>query len=553
MLTLFFAGKSESYLKLYKRIEQYFFETKAYKEAEAVFNKNGIVVFTGPPGCGKTMAAIHLIRKELRDWTFRKIDSWKELNFINDNEINENTLVFIDNIFYDQTIDLHLEKWCENLDTIHKSYFESNRFKHKNRVRIVMTARPNVIENACAHMNKITPIFNNKHLIDVGNLSGYEKDNILDKQREFAMKEKRASVPNIDAKFKRKVRETEGPIGFPLCAHLYACSVKYQKSGAIFFSHPIECLKLHIKYEIENDQTQSAKTLFFYLFIFEWHSKTGLSEKVEITNPTKCQQFLNKVSIDLISNFSPFNFRNLEREAKRLSGVFLKKEGENSYKFSHESVYEAVGIYFCETYVLETAKHFPLEILQYQEYENLTKVQETLVKRLVYEVLNHQLSAVFSCRILQNEKFADLFCSELERKEDKTIWHIFTDANESSSVKHPCIFWSSYSNLFYITERLYNIVKKRKIDPDYQFYATLYGLCCARSNVSLETTNGMLQNKYEFIKKRVIDFRDPYGNSILHFISASTFSDTFASFAVEKIVKDGLTVDSRNKFKINPN
>lgn len=26
-----------------------------YKTADAVFNKNGIIVFTGPPGCGKSI------------------------------------------------------------------------------------------------------------------------------------------------------------------------------------------------------------------------------------------------------------------------------------------------------------------------------------------------------------------------------------------------------------------------------------------------------------------------------------------------------------------
>lgn len=34
-------------------------------------------------------------------------------------------------------------------------------------------------------------------------------------------KEKRKHVPLIDDQFRKEVIQTEGPIGFPLCAHLY--------------------------------------------------------------------------------------------------------------------------------------------------------------------------------------------------------------------------------------------------------------------------------------------------------------------------------------------
>lgn len=76
-----------------------------YKTADAVFNKNGIIVFTGPPGCGKSIGGggIHLIRKELHDWTSRKLHSLEELAYI-----DEKSLVFIDNIFFRRTMDSDL-------------------------------------------------------------------------------------------------------------------------------------------------------------------------------------------------------------------------------------------------------------------------------------------------------------------------------------------------------------------------------------------------------------------------------------------------------------
>lgn len=46
---------------------------------------------------------IHLIRKELHDWTSRKLHSLEELAYI-----DEKSLVFIDNIFFRRTMDSDL-------------------------------------------------------------------------------------------------------------------------------------------------------------------------------------------------------------------------------------------------------------------------------------------------------------------------------------------------------------------------------------------------------------------------------------------------------------
>lgn len=94
-------------------MDRYFAETEAYEEAEKTFNKSGIVTFTEPPGCGKTISAIHLIRKQLKlsnRLTFRKIHCLEELSYT---ENDEQSIIFIDNIFYRKRIDLRLENWWE--------------------------------------------------------------------------------------------------------------------------------------------------------------------------------------------------------------------------------------------------------------------------------------------------------------------------------------------------------------------------------------------------------------------------------------------------------
>lgn len=73
---------SNRYLKCYQKMDRYFVETETCQKAEKMFAANGIVIFTGLPGCGKTMAAIHLLGKGQHGWTFRKIRDLEELSYI---------------------------------------------------------------------------------------------------------------------------------------------------------------------------------------------------------------------------------------------------------------------------------------------------------------------------------------------------------------------------------------------------------------------------------------------------------------------------------------
>lgn len=555
-MIIFLLDESEKYLKAYRTMDKYFLETRVYKKAEEIFDKNGIIILTGPPGCGKTIAAIHMIFKTMNqkdtNWTFRKIHSWDELQYVDD---DEHALVFIDNIFFRSTLDMDLENWWNELDRIYKQYFAVRESETESLcVRIVMTARQNVVDRACSLMGKVTPVLHGNFLIDASTLLEIEKEQIFFKQIEFAKKERNLTdLPTIDTEFKTKMRESEGPIGFPLCANLYVCGKEYRKSGASFFSRPIEYFKLQIKDEIEGDKSNKTKSLFFCLFFDEWHTKMGHFESIQIQNESLCRQCLDKVSKNIIPNFELFDFRELESEAQRLLGAFFKRIGENEYKFVHDSVYEAVETYLCETYVTESAKYFPLHIIQHQYYERLTERQMlTFTARFLYEILEQQISHVFMCKLYQNRHFVDCFCAELEKKDQKTINSIFTIANQSSTVKLPCVFWSSRYTLTYLTELLYDIVKRREITPEYQLYVLLYGVCCARSEGLLKTINGMLCDKLDMIKKRVLESQDSDGNSILHLLVISDFSDEFVSTAVEQILTEKTSVGSKNNLGITP-
>lgn len=305
--------------------------------------------------------------------------------------------------------------------------------------------------------------------------------------------------------------------------------------------------------KLKETKAIKQKHCSFVFFFDEWHTKMGDFESIEIQNESLCRKCLDKVSKNIILNFDPFDFRDLEGEALRLSGPFFKRIGENEYKFVHDSIYEAVGTYLCETYVTETVKYFPLHIFQHQYYERLTDRQMlTFTNRLLHEILNNQLSHVFSCKLFHNRPFVDCFCAELQKKDQKTIDSIFSIANESSTVKFPCVFWSSHYNHTYLTELLYDIVNRRDITPEYQRYVLLYGICCAKNEGLLKTIDEMLCDNLEMIQKRVLDFQDSEGNSILHLLVVSDFSDEFVSIAVEKLLTEETSISSKNKLGITP-
>lgn len=541
------------YIRCYEKMDQYFVETYAYKEAEEIFNKHGIIILTGPPGCGKTIAAAHLILKQLQkpfDWTFRKINSYEELSFV---DKDTKSLLLIDNLFFQKTIELHLEHWWDELKSIHDHYFEKVTESEIQRLRIVITARTNAIKRACIYMEKVTPILNEKFLKDLGALLKEEKIRIFSKQIEFARQEREVEIKNTGEEITWGIGDSDGPIGFPLCAHLYVCREEYRISGINFFSRPIKYLQVQIKDEIERDKSNKTKSLFFVLFFREWQIKSGNFKNFEIKNERHCQLVLASVSTDLLIHFGPFDFEDLDSEAERLTDAFLREVSDHTYTFFHDSVFEAVGTYFCETYATETAKYFPLDIIQNQKYEDLTeKQQSTLITRLFYEACNQRLNQVFACRVWQRANFADCFCAELKEKDANSIVTFFTLSNESTHVKLPTMFWSSYNNLTKLTELFYDIVNTQNINLDYQLYVSYYGKCCARNVGLLKTSNGMLRDNLSLIKDRVLNFRDSEGNCILHILITSESSDRYVAVGVEKLAKGGILIDAKNNNRVTP-
>ncbi|XP_062570786.1 uncharacterized protein LOC134232825 [Saccostrea cucullata] len=550
--------ETKKYLKSYKTFNRYFVETEMYKSAKSCLEKNNIVVMIGASGCGKTNAAIHMLfEAEKENWVLRKFGSWEEFTLL---DANQKTVVFIDNVFYG-TDNYDLENWWKELDEIYGNYLkQGTQNSHEEsmvKLRLIITARENVIENACQFMKRITPVFNDtyREYANKYPLTDEEKNEIFHKQIEFAEKVKHICSPPGDCHgFRTSIFKAEGPIGFPLCAHLYACKEEYRRRGANFFSHPIEFLKIQIEDEVRNDQTSKTKTLFFVLFLYEWHLKThDPHAKLNPESEVACRQFLNAISPDLMDNFSPLDFKELKKFARHLSGSFFIEVEGGGFKFVHDSVYEAVGTYFCERYFDKVIPFFPFDVIQAQEYTSLRKDQiSKLVLRFLYEAFNQRFSKVFGFNVFRLKTFSDCFCDELEKKGDKDIESFFSLQNVGSNVKLPVLFWASLNKHHYLVDKMFGILSKHNINTDYQFYLSLYGECCSRSEHIVTRLNGMLFNNMEEIKKRVLDFKDEEKNTVLHLLIMSERSDSTVAEAVEKLIRDKANINARNNLNMSP-
>lgn len=539
----------------YRIIDNYFVETQTYKEAEDTFSKYGIVIFTGLPGCGKTIAAIHLIKKKLhrKNRTFRKLQHWEELRHL---DMNEKSLIFIDNIFFNTKKDKDIESLHDMLNIVNDRYHAVGSC-HTGwfRLWVIMTVRSKLVASTDGYRDKEIHILDKEFCIDISTLTELEKNKILEKQISFASKEKHSKIPIpfLDVSLRKNIVLPKGPIGFPLCAHLWFCCKEFQRSGVQFFSRPIEYLKHLIKDEVEHDKSNKTKSLLLILFFRKWNSTKDGFFMPSIKSESSCKQFLNKISPDLIVNFEPLDFRELGFAAQRLLNILVKDVGENKYDFVHDSVYEAVGTYFCETHVSETAMYFPLDIIQHQPYENLTSEQTvTIVTRLMYEALDKRLSEVFSCKIFQRTSFSKEFHSQLKKKDLKTISHFISVVNESSNAKFPCMFWTCLNNLTLLTELFYEIVKERNISPCYNLYVALYGICCYRHSSDKLMTYDEHFGNLKGIRERVLMFRDDEDNCIINILISSTFSDSFVAIAIKQLLNDSMPIETRNKHRTSP-
>lgn len=71
----------------------------------------------------------------------------------------------------------------------------------------------------------------------------------------------------------------------------------------------------------------------------------------------------NVFFFDLFRYFGLLDFCDIEFEVERFIDVFFMEVDEYMYIFFYDSVFEVVGVYFCEIYVIEIVKYFLFDII----------------------------------------------------------------------------------------------------------------------------------------------------------------------------------------------
>lgn len=71
----------------------------------------------------------------------------------------------------------------------------------------------------------------------------------------------------------------------------------------------------------------------------------------------------NVFFFDLLRYFGLLDFCDIEFEVERFIDVFFMEVDEYMYIFFYDSVFEVVGVYFCEIYVIEIVKYFLFDII----------------------------------------------------------------------------------------------------------------------------------------------------------------------------------------------
>lgn len=210
----FFLDKTIDFLNAYNNGNKYFVETQMTSNCSRQLEQTGLVILIGKQGCGKTLTAVHIMnnyRTRKEAWIVRKFSSWTDLLAF---DLQRKTLVYIDNILDGYIYNHEFQRWWGALCYIYFEYIYE-----KNSIRLLITAKDNVIEKACAHVDAaMIPDLEKMFFVraDSNPLTLDQKIKILKMQMHIAKELKKNQVNLITANMKNCIDKHNGPVGYPL-------------------------------------------------------------------------------------------------------------------------------------------------------------------------------------------------------------------------------------------------------------------------------------------------------------------------------------------------
>lgn len=528
VLYFVFLDETNAFLEVYSQENESFVETTLTYKCINQLEKTGLIVLTGKQGCGKTLTAVHIMKsKSYEGWVKRKLTSWEDLLAF---DFNDKTLVYIDNIFDGYLYRQKFKKWWDTL-----CYFYFNFIKDTDSIRLLITAKDNVIENACAHIKANVPFLKKDFFVEEESfpLSREEMLSIVTMQIKLAKEIKNITRPLFPEKELTKIKQ--GDIGFPLCAHLYAFEERENEKGIWIFDNPRAYVRNQIAYEIMKDNSNGVKTLFLILLIH--HSQPGSNYKMDFRYSGDWLRLLKeKCSEALIDAMKPLKFENLNERAKELEGKILIKH-RSMYECQHQIYLEGLSDYFFRNYFKVAVQHFPLDILRTYEFQNISEKRlSILVRRLIQELFKNALSEALSCRIFERGECEQRFCEELQKK--NKLRELLYIPDKASPFSLPVIFWANKYGLKRLSNFLWHFVETNtnKEDIHSQFYLARLGECC-ENDENYITRTSMLLNVNDY-RISVCHYKFSGQRNCLHLLISSDKSDNDAHRFMMKILTD---------------
>ncbi|CAC5418823.1 unnamed protein product [Mytilus coruscus] len=463
--------REEYFLKQFNAVEDLFVETRGYIEAETKLNKRHHVLITGSSGEGKSFIAMKLVNKKMSEgYSLREVDNitqWREQV-----QWRKKQVVLIDDLFgftYSSDKDDDNQRLITNIGLIF-----DDEIKNEDCLFVIMTCRKSVLSRITEYLksNQLLDKTNIVDLSDVGLLPS-ERTEILDTH----LAKYRANK-TILALEKQKIIDSNCPIGYPNCVHMFTKNDKLFDKGSEFFTSPIEYVRKEI-HRLHNSDAD-VYALLVFLLIRDGEIKESTLNRL-CSESDEFYLLQNIVHFPTVRQFTT----RLKSALKRVDDAFISQEGM-TIQFTHSCVLEAVCLSFSETLEHEAIKWLPFQFIVKRvrttefkksiddevvtirdaEYENLSaRFIEEIKRGNIVEVCKHQAFTV--------PRFVNSFIGLLEslRRDDINRLRFILQVTEQE--KHQLalfngslLYWASSLNalqlcLLLLSRKLYDCVEDK--------------------------------------------------------------------------------------------
>lgn len=516
---------TKSFLEAHDTMLEQYVETQLTAECKKQLQKSRVLILTGIEGTGKTITAIHIMNTCFKEWKKLKFTSWEDVLAF---DLEERTIIYVDNMLDGFMYRHNLNRWWNAF-----CYFYNEYIDKTDGIYLLITAKENVVEKACAICQVNIPFLVKSFFVkaDLFHFSFEEKLEILWKYLKLA-EEREIPEPSLLDKVEKSIKDHNGPIGFPLCAYLYANEERTMERNEGIFNDTRGYVKRQIAYEVDRDKTYRVKTLLLILMFYQ--SPPGSNYVFDFKYRDECLNILQKDGFkEWVNKLGPFQTEDLFLIAKKFEKFFFWKN-----LMMHQVYLEGVRDYFISEYCTVAVEHFPLDMLRTSEFQGIPKVcLEKLIERFHKEILRNAVSETLSCKIFGDTKFEFEFCKMLTDKVNR-LKTLLSIPDKGSEYELPIIFWAHKYHLNILSKKLWECAEeKREENKDFQFYLGRFGECCENDESYISNLSTYPQDVNR-IKTAVFDFRTSEEKSILHMLVSSDKSDYDAHRIMKQVLQD---------------